>query len=71
MYTLLPVHPYRIIEENKQWLDSGNPAIRECTTSVQSVCPKYLNEVAVLTQCTTAPVLMFALYGVAIPVVIQ
>ena len=38
---------------------------------MQSVCPKYLNEMAVRKQCTTVLVLAFALFGGAFPVVVQ
>ena len=54
-----------------QWRDSIKPAFVQCISSVQSVCPKYLNEVAVLSQCTTASALAYALYGLTISVGIQ
>ena len=50
---------------NRQWFDSGKSALMECMTSVQSVYPKYLNEVAVLSQCITVSALVHALYGLA------
>ena len=47
----------------EQWRDSVNPALDQCITSGQSVCPKYLNEVAVLSQCTTASALVMPYMG--------
>ena len=38
-------------------------ALSQCLTSVQSVCPKYLNEVTVLSQCTTASALVMPYMG--------
>ena len=38
---------------------------------MESVCPKYLNEVAVVRECTTDSALLGALYGPANAVGIQ
>ena len=42
---------------------SAKPAERQYTISVQSVCPKYLNEVPVGSQCNTASALICLIWA--------
>ena len=57
VYTILLLQTYRSTEGHQAVVGQCKPVGRQYTISVQSVCPKYLNEVPVVSQCTTASAL--------------